>query len=182
MHPWSSFTMQGHPLECPCPFSTGPCFLGDNSGPWTMEWQPFSSYSGDWLVYALQKLEKLTIQWNKWTVFYVSYFCQRISRNCPHQLDPRWKVFISSFLPLLDRMYSYYFLLLIWSPFMVLGPSSCDPCIHITWSGQGVTWTRLTILTSPAKDKCGGPASIRKPPILLACQKASILVSTHRTP
>jgi hypothetical protein len=67
----------------------------------------------------------------------------KFGRNCSHQLDSCKKVFISSLLPLLGRMHNYCLLLLMWFPFMVPEPSSCDPCTLITWSGQGVTWTLL---------------------------------------
>jgi hypothetical protein len=39
-----------------------------------MEQQPCSSHPGSLLVYAWQKLEESTIQWDKWNVFYASYF------------------------------------------------------------------------------------------------------------
>jgi hypothetical protein len=64
--------------------------------------------------------------------------CHRFDRNCLHQLDSWQKVFISSHLPLLGRMHNHC-LLLMWSPFMVPEPSSCDLCMHTTQAGSDVT-------------------------------------------
>jgi hypothetical protein len=52
VRPWPSLTIQDHPLECLRPSSAGPRFLGNNRWPRTMRWQPCSSHSGSWLVYA----------------------------------------------------------------------------------------------------------------------------------
>jgi hypothetical protein len=51
--------------------------------------------------------------------------------------------FFSSLLPLQDRMCNYHLLLLIWFPFMAPEPSSCDLCMHTTWTGNVVTRTLL---------------------------------------
>jgi hypothetical protein len=69
--------------------------------------------------------------------------CHRFGRNHPHQLDPWWKVFIGSLLPLFGRMHNYCLLLLIWFIFMVPEHSSCDLCIHTTQAGSVVTRTLL---------------------------------------
>jgi hypothetical protein len=67
----------------------------------------------------------------------------RLDRNYPIWLDSWWKVFISSLLPLLGRMHNYCLLLLIWFPFVVPEPSSCDLCMHTTLAGNVVTSTYL---------------------------------------
>jgi hypothetical protein len=58
-------------------------------------------------------------------------------------LDSWWKAFISSFLSLLGRMHNYCLLLLIWFPFVVPEPSSCNLCMYTTWTGNVVTRTLL---------------------------------------
>jgi hypothetical protein len=40
-------------------------------------------------------------------------------------------------------MHNYCLLLLIWFPFMVPEPASCDLCMHTTWAGSVVTRTLL---------------------------------------
>jgi hypothetical protein len=70
-------------------------------------------------------------------------FCQRFCKNCPHWLDSQWKAFISSLLSLWGRMHNYSLLLLIWSSFEVLEPSSCDLCMHTTGARRVVTRTLL---------------------------------------
>jgi hypothetical protein len=54
-----------------------------------------------------------------------------------------WKDFICSFLSLLGRMQNCCLLLLIWFPFTVPEPSSCDLFMHITQAGSVVTRTLL---------------------------------------
>jgi hypothetical protein len=121
-----------------------------------------SCHLGSWLVYVWQKLEKSTIQWDKWTVFCQLFYCNALSPlvcvcccsshpslhhrfggDCPYRLDSQQKVFISSFLPLLSRMHDYCSLLLIWFPFVIPEPSSCDLWVHTTWAGSVVTRTLL---------------------------------------
>jgi hypothetical protein len=58
VHLWSSLIIQGHPLECLCPSTTGP---GDNRRPWTMRHHPCSSQSESWLVNERLKLEESPI-------------------------------------------------------------------------------------------------------------------------
>jgi hypothetical protein len=111
---------------------------------------------GRWLVYTWQKLEVLLLQWDKWTFFYARchpssvsvaivltlVFAIGLSETAPAHWS-QWKVFISSLLLLLDRMHNYYLLLLIWFPFVVPEPSSCDLCMHNTQEGHAVTRTFL---------------------------------------
>jgi hypothetical protein len=70
-------------------------------------------------------------------------FSWSLVETIPHWMVPLWNVFISSLLPLLGRMHNYCLLLLIWFPFMVPDPSSCDLCMHTTWTGSVVTRTLL---------------------------------------
>jgi hypothetical protein len=112
---------------------------------------------GGWLMYTRHKVKSATVRWDRQTVFYVSYFmvmhchpicvccwtshpklCRRSGRNHPCRLDPQWKVFISSHVPLLGRMHNYSFLLLMWFPLVLPEPSSCDLCMSTTWAGRVV--------------------------------------------
>jgi hypothetical protein len=66
--------------------------------------------------------------------------CHRFGRNNSNWLDSWWKVFISSHLPFLRRMHNCCLLLMMWFLFAISEPSSCDPCILITWLGQGLLY------------------------------------------
>lgn len=50
----------------------------------------------------------------------------------------------SPHLPLMDRTFCWYWLFSVRAPLVNLSSPSCDPCIHITKSGQGVTWIYCT--------------------------------------
>jgi hypothetical protein len=78
--------------------------------------------------------------------------CHRLGGNCHHWLDPWQKVVISCLLPLLDRIHHYCLLLLIWFPFMVPEPSSCDLRMHTTQAGSVAT----KILLFHSYNSCAG--------------------------
>jgi hypothetical protein len=77
------------------------------------------------------------------TIVLTLVFTIGLAKTAPRQLDPQPKVFISSLLPLVGRMYNYYLLLLMWFPFLATEPSSCDLCMHTSRAGSVVTRTLL---------------------------------------
>lgn len=70
--------------------------------------------------------------------------CYGIGRGCPSQLEMWRKVAVSTHFSLVGRVFCWYWLFFIWTPLVNLNLSSCDPCIRITRSGQGIAWTPLS--------------------------------------
>jgi hypothetical protein len=90
----------------------------------------------------------------------------------PHsQLDPWRKVFISSLLHLLGKMHNYCLLLLIWSPFMVPGPSLIPWPVYLqNLVRSGIYWTLLYHTNFSCQGEISETCTHNKTPILLVVQ------------